>query len=155
MLEKKGAVLETARRVSAVLRDAKIDAAVIGGVAVYLHGYVRTTENVDVFVGTESERAASLLSRTSEVPVRIIDRARVHPVPTERSVIDEITTVGLADLVNLKLRTGTTKVNRAQDLADVIGLIRANHLTASFAAKIEKSLRTDFKRLVDAVQTDT
>jgi predicted nucleotidyltransferase len=50
MLEKRGAVLETARRVSHLLRDNKINGAIIGGVAVVLHGHVRTTKDVDVFI---------------------------------------------------------------------------------------------------------
>jgi predicted nucleotidyltransferase len=50
MLEKRGGVLDTAVKVSAVLKEARIDAAVRGGVAVGLHGHVRTTMDVDMFV---------------------------------------------------------------------------------------------------------
>src|SRR5688572_7590121 len=50
MLEKRGAVLETAQKVSRILEKADISGAVIGGVAVVLHGHVRTTRDVDVFV---------------------------------------------------------------------------------------------------------
>ena len=40
---------------------------------------------------------------------------------------------------------------RAIDLADVIGLIRARRLNATFASKIAKELRPDFRRLARAV----
>ena len=48
MLEKRGAVMETARHVSRILDKAGIEGAVIGGIV--LHGHVRTTKDVDVFV---------------------------------------------------------------------------------------------------------
>ena len=40
MLDKKGAVLETAVKVSRLLQQHHLDAAVIGGVAVVLHGHI-------------------------------------------------------------------------------------------------------------------
>ena len=43
-----GAVLDAAREVTRVLRDRDLDGSVIGGIAVVLHGYVRTTIDVDV-----------------------------------------------------------------------------------------------------------
>src|SRR5439155_26150806 len=43
MLDKRGAVLATAVKVSRVMRERGIDGAVIGGVAVVLHGHIRTT----------------------------------------------------------------------------------------------------------------
>ena len=164
MLEKRGAVLETARRVSDVFRRAGIDAPIIGGVAVVLHGHVRTTVDVDVYVASDLEEAAGALEDAGlkfdankreflagKVPVHLIEPRLARPTPKRRSEIEEITTVSLADLINLKLKTGTTRVVRAQDLADVIGLIRANNLTAAFAPRIAKELRSEFKRLVKAV----
>jgi hypothetical protein len=45
-------------------------------------------------------------------------------------------------------------MTRAIDIADVIGLIRANKLTGQFAAKLQKSLRAEFRKLVKAVQRE-
>jgi hypothetical protein len=42
-------------------------------------------------------------------------------------------------------------VLRAIDIADVIGLIRANHLTGEFAAKLARPLRAEFRKLAKAV----
>jgi hypothetical protein len=69
--------------------------------------------------------------------------------------IEQVLTVSLPDLINLKLRSGLKHVTRAQDLADVIGLIRAHHLRGDFAGKLEKSLRPEFRKLVKAVQKES
>src|SRR6184192_3328155 len=50
MLDKRGAILDTAREVSRVLKQHKVRGAIIGGVAVVLHGHIRTTKDVDVYV---------------------------------------------------------------------------------------------------------
>jgi predicted nucleotidyltransferase len=50
MLEGRGAVLETARHVSRILLAQHVPGAVIGGVSVTLHGHVRATSDVDVYV---------------------------------------------------------------------------------------------------------
>jgi hypothetical protein len=67
-------------------------------------------------------------------------------------VIDDIMTVSLPDLLNLKLRSGMSKLTRAQDLADVIGLIEDRKLAGGFAAKLYQSLRAEFRKLVSAVK---
>jgi hypothetical protein len=43
---------------------------------------------------------------------------------------------------------------RAQDLADVIGLIRHNGLTSEYAKNLDKSLRPTFRKLVKAIQQE-
>jgi hypothetical protein len=168
MLEHRGEVLATARRVSAILRDAKIDGAIIGGIAVFLHGYQRTTIDVDVFIEGPLQAASEAMTRAGmtydparrefrhgDVPVQLVDAQIVQRVPVERTRIGEITTVGLTDLVNMKLRSGTKNLARSQDIADVIGLIRANKLTGAFTSKIDKPLRAEFRKLVRAVNDDS
>lgn len=56
----KGDILQTAREVSHFLREAEIPAVVIGGVAVVLHGYVRTTDDVDILVPPPLKKAAEI-----------------------------------------------------------------------------------------------
>jgi hypothetical protein len=166
MLENRGEVLETARRVSAILRKANVDAAVIGGVAVFLHGYKRTTADVDVFVADSLQAASDALEgaglkfdagnrefRSGEVSVQLVEKKLVKPVPIHRATIDQIVTISLADLINLKVKSGTGNVKRTQDIADVVGLIQANHLTSAFAAKVAKELRPEFRKLVKAVRS--
>jgi len=167
MLDKRGAVLETARRISTLMRDHSIGGAIIGGVAVVLHGHIRTTRDVDVWVDAPlagfqkvlESNGASFDPKKKEfildaIPVHLVDENMVQPPPRERVTIDKVTTVGMPDLVNMKLRSGLKNIARAQDLADVIGLIRCHNLRGDFAAKIEKSLRPEFRKLVKAVQGD-
>ncbi len=61
LLEGRGAILEVAREVARLMRDAGVEGAVIGGVAVVLHGYVRTTVDVDVLVPKEAKPLADSL----------------------------------------------------------------------------------------------
>src|SRR5215217_1651634 len=59
MLEKRGAVMETAVKVSRILKKRDIDGAIIGGVSVVLHGHIRTTKDVDVAVRGELQECRS------------------------------------------------------------------------------------------------
>src|SRR5437763_774696 len=61
MLEGKGAILDVARRVSRVLEHCGNPGAVIGGIAVVLHGHVRTAADVDVYIPERAEQFASSL----------------------------------------------------------------------------------------------
>jgi hypothetical protein len=165
VLEGRGMILEIAREVSALMRQAGVDGAVIGGVAVVLHGHVRTTVDVDIFVPGAPEALADALksagfifdSGTKEfaksgVPVHLvlIDQVRKHP--GERIELDGITTISLASLVDMKLRSGAFNPLRAQDLADVIGLIRHHQLRGTFAAKLGADVRGEFRKLVEAIE---
>lgn len=148
-----------------ILRENDVPGAVIGGVAVVLHGYVRTTKDVDVFVQQPLrtfkpilESAGAKFDRANrqflldDVPVHLVDEEMIQPPPKQTVLIEEIETVSLPDLINMKLRSGTKNLARAQDIADVVGLIRERKLTNTFAARIDKSLRAEFRKLVAAVR---
>lgn len=160
------AILDVARTVSRSLDDAGLEGAVIGGVAVVLHGHVRTTLDVDVYAATPEAVAARLEADgfvhdmrnrqwvLAAVPVHLVTTEQLGSPPRRVEHIEGVRTVSLADLLNMKLRTGTRDPLRAQDLADAIGLIRARRLDGRFAPRIDKALRADFKRLVAAVRKD-
>lgn len=165
MLEADSAILDAARAVTRVLRESRIRGAIIGGVAVGLHGHVRATLDVDVLapeplaVLDAALRAAGCdFNRRRrefvwhDVPIHLVTEAQAGRSAQRLTTIDKVLTVSLADLVNIKLRSGLRSLVRAQDLADVIGLIRARRLTAAFAARIDRDLRGDFRRLVRAVR---
>ncbi len=164
LLDGRGAILDVAREVSSVVREHNLDAAVIGEVAVVLHGYVRTTIDVDVFVGDAPQAAADALRaagysfhrarrefRRGHIPVHLVTVAETRMTPRKLVAIADILTVSLPDLVNMKLASGLRDPLRAIDLADVIGLIRARRLTAAFAAKLDKTVRPEFRKLVRAI----
>jgi len=167
MLEGKGAILEIARRVTRILDETKTDGAIIGGVAVVLHGYIRTTADVDVFVSGPLKEFSNRLtdagftfSKNQQefhalgVPIHLVSQNETSIKPSKFTRIDDVLTVSLADLINLKLSSGLRNMTRAIDIADVIGLVRANKLTGQFASKLQKSFRAEFRKLVKAVQRE-
>jgi hypothetical protein len=161
MLEGKGTILDVARRISRAIKARSIDAAVIGGISVVLHQYVRTTMDVDLWVpGSLSDvgecleaEGATFNSAKREflignIPVHLVTLDQTGFAPTHLVDIEEIRTVSLADLISLKLSSGIGNIRRTRDISDVIGLIEANHLTSRFTPKIAKAFRKDFKELL-------
>jgi hypothetical protein len=168
MLEGKGAILDVARRVTCILEKTHTPGAIIGGVAVALHGHIRTTADVDVFVGGSVEEFSQALIAAGvqfiplkrefiwgNVPIHLLTVRQTGFEPSDSMMVDEVRIVSLADLINLKLTSGLRHVTRAQDLADVIGLIRSRRLTSRFAARLGKPLRGEFRKLVKAVREET
>jgi len=164
LLDGRGAILDVARDVTRVLRESKVEGAVIGGVAVVLHGYVRTTIDVDVLVGESPKLVAEALKdagysfhraqrefRRGSVPVHLVTTRETRVAPHKLIEIDGVQTISLPDLINLKLSSGLRDPLRAIDLADVIGLIRARRLTTAFATKLVKNVRPEFRKLATAV----
>lgn len=165
LLEGRGMILETAREVSRILRDAGIDGAIIGGVAVVLHGHVRTTVDVDVYTPDPPELLANALRAAGfafdpvnrefvkdTIPVHLVLPEQVGRSPAHQIEIDGIRTISLADLIDMKLRSGTSDPFRAQDIADVIGLIRYNRLGGEFTDNVEPDVRPEFRRLMENIR---
>jgi hypothetical protein len=159
MLEPNSKLLKTAR-----IAAAAAQAPVVGGVAVFLHGYRRTTEDVDLFADDASrvreclrDAGANWNSRRREftlggVPIHLVTVEETGSEPGRISVIQGVPVVGLADLIRFKLHSGLQDLNRAKDLADVVELIRRVPLTRAFAAKLPAKQRAAFKRIVDSVK---
>jgi hypothetical protein len=167
MLHGEGAILETAREVTRILREGGRAGVVIGGVAVMLHGHVRTTVDVDVLVNPPLEAVAELLRsygfehdakkrefRWLGVPVHLVKPDQTGIEPLGGIEVEGILIADLAPLIEMKLRSGTKRLVRLQDLADVVGLIRARGLTSAFASRIAVELRPEFRKLVRAVRAD-
>jgi len=55
-------------------------------------------------------------------------------------------------LIELKLASGMSAVDRLQDLADVLALIRANDLAESFGEALDASVRDKYRELWIAAQ---
>lgn len=166
VLEGRGAVLGAAREVSALLRPDE-RAAVVGGIAVVLHGHIRTTRDVDVYVETDPADLAERLTDLGfsfdpvrrefvrdGIPVHLVRPEQVPDQPGTFVEIDGIRTVSLADLISMKLRSGSRNTLRAQDLADVIGLMRHHGLTSSYASRLPSDLRTEFRKLARALERE-
>ena len=151
--------------------------AVVGGVAVCLHGYRRNTVDVDVlvrredavavretleqagyvwnadareFVGSAGIAVEFLLSGE---PAGDDSSYGVYlPDPAEPTVtteLERLPVISLSRLIALKLACGLGNVRRTyRDFADVVELIAVNHLGRDFARHLPKSLRKEFRELV-------
>lgn len=158
-------ILEIARDISQLLDVSNARAAVIGGVAVALHGHIRTTNDVDLYVEGPLGDLAALLRKNRYVlqarrrefvkhgiAVHFFNSWHFKTQPNRFAGIEGVRTVSLPDLITMKLQGGLKDVLRAQDVADVIGLIRARKLTSAFAVQLHKSVHSDFRTLVKAVK---
>lgn len=171
-----GMANETLRRLAQDLEERGIEYAVIGAVALNQHGYQRFTHDIDLLMtpqGLERFRA-ELVGRgyrpafegamkkfratAQNVPVEVITSGEypgdgkpqpvVFPRPGEFSVVIEgVQTITLEKLVELKLASGMTGLGRRKDLADVQELIRVRNLPASFAERLDPSVRAMFGEL--------
>ena len=175
-----GVLNKTIRRVKQDLERAGIDYSVIGALALNQHGYRRFTEDIDLLMTEEGlERFRKLLVglgyrpafegatkkfRTTDenVTIEIITTGeypgdgRPKPVqfhdPKDDSVlIEDIKTVSLEKLIELKLASGMTAPHRLRDLADVQELIKIKNLEASFADRLNPYVREKFLELHDSI----
>lgn len=142
----------------------RIDAPVLGGIAVILHGYPRTTTDLDFYtpdrrITDEQLRAAGARWDASRRE-HLLDDVRIHTVTPDdaghvvekTSVIQGVRVVSLKDLVAIKLRCGLGNLGRSKDLGDVEELIERVPLDKRFAGKLPPDLRADFKKFVDRVR---
>jgi hypothetical protein len=167
LLDGRGAILDTAREISAALREAGVEGAIVGGVAVVLHGHVRTTVDVDIYSPEPAGRLTGVLESLGffqdrdrrefsreGIVVYIVRPEQVGTPPRRLVEIEGVTTVSLADLVAMKLRSGLANLTSAQDLADVIGLIRRCGLKGGFSSQLPSDLRPEFRKFVRAIGTE-
>jgi hypothetical protein len=176
--EEKNAVHDTLRRITRRLAELQIPYAVVGGMAMFAHGFRRFTEDVDLLVTRESMQLISeqleglgyvhpagsrnkLRDTATGVRVEFLitggfpgdgkPKPVAFPDPAAVAVnIDGIQYVGLEMLVELKLASGTAP-HRLKDLADVQELIRTLSLPRTFAERIAPYVREKFYELWDAL----
>ena len=176
------AVEETLARVTDRLAEEGIDYAIIGGMALIAHGYVRFTNDVDLLTTPEGlalvhqrlvgrgYRPAFEGSRrklrdtrtgidiefitTGEFPGDGKPKAVVFPKPADASIErDGKRVISLPKLIELKLASGlSAEHRRLRDLADVQDLIGALKLPRDLGEEIDPSVRGEYFRLWDAAQ---
>jgi hypothetical protein len=178
---KKDDVHQTMRRVASRLEDEKIDYAIIGGMALTLHGFVRPTGDVDILTTREGlDKIRERLVGRGYVPAFTGARKRLRdtvngifvefittgeypgdgkpkpvrfPDPAGASVkTDQYSVISLPKLVELKLASGMTAPQRIRDLADVQDLIKALNLPRSFGEELDPYVREEFYRRWDIAQ---
>lgn len=176
-----GDVYTTLRKLTGRLDDEHIPYALIGGMALAAHGFVRMTQDVDIlltvqglalfrerlvgrgyvaafpgalksFRDTESRVRLEIIT-TGEFPGDGKPKRVSFPDPSTASADrDGIRVITLEKLIELKLASGMTAPHRLRDLADVQDLIQALHLPVDFADRVDASVRGKFRELWRASQ---
>jgi hypothetical protein len=165
--QKRDPVHQTMRRTAKLLDKAGIAYAILGGMALNAHKYVRTTGDVDFLLTEEGLQAfrEKLLGKHFEqvegrprrftdclngVTIDVLVAGRFpgsgkpgpipFPDPEEvTEVIDNHNVVNLPTLVQLKL-----VACRYKDFGDVVELIRCNELDESFLNDLHPAVHKDF-----------
>jgi hypothetical protein len=173
--EGKSAVSQTLEKITGRLEELKIPYAVAGGMALFVHGLRRFTEDVDIVVTREGLQkiheqlvgrgylpvfSGSKNLRDAESGVRIEflvagdypgdgrPKPVAFPNPDQASFVKEgIRWITLPALIELKLASGITNPGRLKDLADVQELIRLVRLPENFAEKLNLYVREKYREL--------
>ncbi len=175
-----GKVYTTLRTLANRLQEKNIDYAIIDGMALVFHGYVRLTQDVDVLLAPEGleEFRRSMVGKgfvpaftgatrmfkdtATGVTVEIITSGEFpgdglpkpisFPSPKEVSIVIEgIDVVNLEKLIELKLASGISAADRLKDLADIQELIRVNKLPVDLASNLNSYVRGEYLRLWHSV----
>jgi len=169
---------EVAERIHGLLAAQSIDYAVVGGVAVCLHGYRRNTVDLDLLIRPEDTArvrfalqaegfqwiaAAKEFRSAAGVVVQFVlagenegpGQEATFPSPSDAkhvTKIEGLPVLSLEQLIQAKLACGLGNMRRThKDLADVVELIAIHRLDGSFARFLHKSVRKEFRQLVRRV----
>lgn len=182
--EEKSAVQDTLKKIAKRLDDLAIPYAVVGGMALFKHGFRRFTEDVDLLVTKEGLKQVhekleglgylppfthSKNLRDTEFGVKIEfliagefpgdgkEKPVAFPDPAAVGVdMDGIKVLRLESLVELKLASGMTGgLSRLKDFADVIELISAKRLPRDFVDGLNPYVREKFLELWDGTVGET
>lgn len=172
-------VHKTLRSITQRLNELKIPYAVVGGMAMFAHGYRRFTEDVDLLVTREgmnkvldhleglgyvrpSGTTTKLRDTTNGVRIEFLitggfpgdgkPKPVAFPEPSHvGQEIDGIQYLNLPTLLELKLASGLSAAHRLKDLADAQELIRVLKLPRDFSEQLNPYVRAKYEELWLAV----
>ena len=174
-------VQKSLRRITSRLTDLGIDYAVVGGMALFLHGFRRFTEGVDILVTREGlQRLHEALEgsgyrppfpnsknlRDTENGVRIEflvagefpGDGKVKPVafPEPGSVATErgdVRVLNLEALIELKLASGMSGgIERLKDITDVVEVIKILELPITIVDRLNPYVSERYQDLWQEIQ---
>ncbi|GJQ53365.1 MAG: hypothetical protein HKUEN02_22120 [Anaerolineaceae bacterium] len=180
----RGDVFTTLQNLTRRLGEANIPYALVGGLALAAHGFVRMTQDVDILMTREGLEVfkekfegrgyvsafsgAQKTFRDTETQVRIEilvtgdypGDGKPKPVafPDPSVVFTErggMRIIPIEKLIELKLASGMSAPHRLRDLADVQDLIATLKLPIEFAESLDESVRETFRQLWHSAQADT
>jgi hypothetical protein len=161
--------------IHSLLAGQGIDHAIVGGVAVCLHGYRRNTVDLDLLVRPEDTAGlrATLEANGFEwfatdkefrsgsgVAVQFLiagekegpGQPATFPSPSDAehvTAIEGLPVLSLSQLIQAKIACGLGNMRRThKDFADVVELIAIHHLDGSYTRFLHKSVRKEFRELV-------
>jgi aminoglycoside-2''-adenylyltransferase len=170
---------DAAERVHQVLAQSGIDHAIVGGVAVCLHGYQRNTVDLDLLIRSEDAAAFKAVLEAdgfewqatekeflspSGVPVQCVitgenegsGQETKFPDPADPkavTTVEGLPVLSLARLIQAKIACGLGNMRRThKDFADVVELVAIHQLDGSFARFLHRSVRKEFRELVRRVR---
>jgi hypothetical protein len=179
-----GDVFTTLRNLTRRLEEEKIPYALIGGMALAAHGFIRMTQDVDILMTREGLETfkekivgrgytlafsgAQKTFRDTETQVRIEilitggypgdGKPKSVAFPDPSVIFTErggIRVIPIETLIELKLASGMSAPHRLRDLADVQDLIRTLKLPLEFAEKLDSSVRETFQNLWRNAQAES
>ena len=178
--QNEGEVQKSLRRITSRLNDLGIDYAVVGGMALFLHGFRRFTEDVDILVtrdglkklhealegsGYRPPFADSKNLRDTENGVRIEflvagefpgdgkPKPVAFPEPGRVATEqDQIRLLNLEALIELKLASGMSGLGRLKDLADVQEVIKMLGLPETIADNLNPYVQERYRELWQEIE---
>lgn len=173
--ENDSAVHKTLRKITRRLEQLGIPYVVVGGMAMFFHGYRRFTEDVDLLVTPDDLQeihrqlegagylppfAGSKQLRDTDTGVRIEflttggypgdgkPKPVAFPDPRDCGVeIRDMRFLQLPKLLELKLASGMTNPRRGKDLVDVQMLIEALDLPQAFATQLNLFVQDKYQEI--------
>src|SRR5258708_36115940 len=166
---------DVTKRIHSLLAGKGIDHAIVGGVAVCLHGYRRNTVDLDLLIRPDDAvRVRSALETegfqwiaaekefrsASGVAVQFVvagekegpGQEATFPSPSGAqhvTTIEGLPVLSLAQLIQAKLACGLGYMRRTfKDFADVVELVAINQLVALLARFLYNSVRTSLRVLL-------
>ncbi len=171
----------TLHRICRRLNNLDIPYAVVGGMALFKHGYRRFTEDVDILVTEKDlkllhsklsglgyvplfEKSKNLRDTESGVRIEFLltgdhpgdgkEKPVAFPDPSDVAESrDDIRVLNLPTLVELKLASGMTGSDRMRDLADVQEMIKLFSLPADFGDRLNPYVQSKYRELWQATMS--
>ena len=173
--EGRGGVQQSLARIVRRLEERGIPYAIAGGMALFLHGYRRFTEDVDILVTREGlqrihteltglgylrpfEKSKNLRDTESGVKIEFLvagdypgdgkSKSIAFPDPLSAAEVrNGVRVLGIAQLISLKIASGLTGAGRSKDLADVEELIKTLSLPESFSESVHPFSRERYLQI--------
>jgi hypothetical protein len=180
--EKESSVHKALKKIVNRLDALGVSYAVVGGMAMFFHGYRRFTEDVDILVTRDGLQqvhdkleglgyvppfAGSKQLRDAELGVRIEflvsgefpgdgkPKAIAFPDPKDVGTpLEGVQCLKLPRLIELKLASGMSNPRRAKDLVDVQEMIEKLDLPANLAEELDPSVREKYGDIWNIVHSN-